>query len=224
MLTGPEHRHLFEAAEPPGFYGHQIGEEEPNQPKDYGRGQVYNPYGNWENPYHHYTGATGAFNHDYQNERQAQLAQERLDSLVNQAPYPATFIPEEDPAPHVAIWQSLNQGQKATVEEILKLKKALRDFRSANVGPSDTPTLVEKGVRWWLANGGLPTNITFNGNQVIDLSMKRGFNTVQWNLAMKNEHQYDYLFTTQVLGGDLEEQQRTIILGPDGGGFYPTYR
>lgn len=49
-LSGPEYKHLFLDPDPAGFSGSQMGEVSPNQARDYGRGQVYNPYGGFENP------------------------------------------------------------------------------------------------------------------------------------------------------------------------------
>ena len=63
-LSGPEYKHLFLDPEPAGSNGTQMGEASPNQARDYGRGQVYNRYGSFENPRH---GDANAHFYDYAN-------------------------------------------------------------------------------------------------------------------------------------------------------------
>lgn len=63
-LSGPEYTYLFLDPEPAGSNGTQMGEASPNQARDYGRGQVYNRYGSFENPR---GGDANAHFYDYAN-------------------------------------------------------------------------------------------------------------------------------------------------------------
>lgn len=184
VLNGPGHGHLFEAVEGPGFYGHQIGEDQPNQPKDYGRGLVYNPYGAWENPFSH-TGSTGAFNDDYQREYKARLAWEALDRLNDLTP-PDGVPPAPPPPPQqpeLNAWNGLNGNKQNIVLEILAEKKKLRNYRGGYRGDGpQVPDSVAKAIEGLTAQ--LPPA----------LNTPKKFDSVDWELALEGQPEYDYVF------------------------------
>lgn len=203
VLNGPEHRELFEAVDQPGFYGWQIGEDEPNQPKDYSdrRDGVFNPYGGWDTPryYTPWTGAgyasrpTGAFNDDYQRERQARLAWEAYEASreLGAPPGAPPAPPPPDRQPELNVWNGLNAAQQNIVLLILAEIKKLREYRYGYDGHGiQVPDSVAKAVDYYTAQ--LPPA----------LNTPAKFKSVNWELALSGMPEYNYVFGLGGYRGD----------------------
>jgi len=212
VLNGPEHRHLFEAVEEPGFYGHQIGEDEPNQAKEYGRQLVFNPYGGWENPRHYtkpWTGATPEELQAAENKawaeafyagatpaeqdaaaRRAREALERMDNLFPPDDVPPAPPPPEQ-QPELNVWNGLNAAQQNIVLLILAQKKELREYRSGYRGyDPGVPDRVAKEVEFLTAQ--LPAS----------MNTPETFAMTDWELALEGQPEYDYVFGIGGYKGD----------------------
>lgn len=207
VLSAPQYRHLFTAAEEPGFYGHQIGEDEPNQAKDYGRHLVYNPWGGWEHPRYYNSRPTGAnpaslaerdeqarLAWEYLTNRgatpasqdaEARRAQEALDRLDELRPPdgvpPAPPPPEQQP--ELNVWNGLNGAQQNIVLLILAQKKELREYKAGYKGhPPGVSDRVNNAVEYLAAQ--LPPA----------LNTPAKFNSTDWELALEGMPQYDRFF------------------------------
>ena len=205
VLTGPHYRYLFTAPEDYGFYGHQIGEDEPNQAKDYGSRAVYNPYGAFEHPREWRNHTTGAANDEsawyaydqlvagglsphpeHLAERDANLALERQERLMNMSPPDGADVPPAPPADQYQenfnAWEGLVWWQQMTVLHILKNKKVIRDW---NAGRRESPTSKEaakKSIKFALRK--LP----------LALNNEKKFNSINWEVALQEYPEYNHLF------------------------------
>jgi len=208
VLNGPAHRYLFEEPEGPGFDGHQIGEDEPNQAKDYGRHLVYNPYGGWEKPRYYNKPTTGVVPASLSEQdaearwawerlngatpasqdQEARRAWEALDRLNDMTPPDDADVPPAPPPPEqqpeLNAWNNLPAGNAQNIVlAILAEQKTLREWRAGYRGhPPQTPDRVAKEVEFLTAQ--LPPA----------LNTPAKFNSVNWELALEGKPEYDYVF------------------------------
>jgi predicted Fe-S protein YdhL (DUF1289 family) len=213
VLSAPQYRHLFTAAEEPGFYGHQIGEDEPNQAKDYGRHLVYNPWGGWEHPRYYNSRPTGATPEELRAAeskawadayyagstpaeqdaaaRRAREELERMDELLPPDGVPPAPPPPEQ-QPELNVWNGLNGAQQNIVLRILAQKKKLREYRAGYRGHDEA---------------GIPDSVA-NAVQALAAQLPASMNTPEkfamtdWELALEGQPEYDYVFGIGGYKGD----------------------
>lgn len=206
VLTGPEYADLFTSPEGPGFYGYQIGEDEPNQPKDYGRQLVYNPYGGWDNPYSSMNRPTGATPEEKQaaadeawaaayyagatpaeQDQAARRAREALERMENLMPPDDADVPPAPPPPdqqpELNAWNALNANYQDIVLQILAQKKKLREYRYGYRGH-------EPGIQNSVPNA--VEHLTAQLPPALNTPQK--FNSIDWELALQGQPAYDYVF------------------------------
>jgi len=205
VLSGPLYADLFTAPDDPGHKGYQIGEQHPNQPKDYADRLVHHPYNDWENSAYINSRHTGAMPASL-SERDAEVREawealnggatpasrdaearrneEALERLNNMTPLgvpPAPPPPDQEP--ELNVWNGLNVNQQNTVLKILAQYKELREYRGGYFGHEpQVYARVMNMVEALLAK--LPPA----------LNTPTKFRSVDWELALRGQNQYSRYF------------------------------